>query len=613
MFFSEVLKVDPAEQSQWESAATAAPSSPVPATATVPVEPSPAPAASDSGSQPQASAPPPVPADCLSMLSTQRVREAWLRWKQPEPPDSTPPPPDCPAAPRREPFVFDGAADGSAVAVSLGLQRKWSRPSMTIEQVQSLRERGTLRRIIVDRAHRVLFCSVPGASPPAVSQQLLGGSKGSRRRAASLSNQEVLNAATSGAFLKVMFVRNATDRLRNTFWSDIRGSCGLSGTVAECQRWYAAIVGDRRLSRSKALLDRRRVYRAVQLMRGLTLVMFLKHLMRYRSRHWPLDAYNSHWLPECHVCAMDVLGYDFVGQYEATQDSRLLLDLVGLEPSTRADGHAQPRYWLTSPTVQALADALSRAPLPAAPARAVPHESEEDDAPEPGPGSAAALAEVRAAYSGCVGSWTAASIASQQKLIQLWWVVHGLVLAAGVRRWWIDYGTLLYWGREQRLRVGDYDVDVSLDASEWGKVESQGEWLRGRGCKWRSTSYRHQGRKKAVVQCDWFDTSPYEGADLYGFAFNETHMHPPTREGCALGVANASLPCGVCPIPRAMHEPLLCGAKLHGRTVCIPRHSRRHLVRHYGTVAPGASCRKHCCVEDPNATYDGCKWPRRSR
>eukprot|EP01062_Namystynia_karyoxenos_P054796 TRINITY_DN45357_c0_g1_i1.p1 TRINITY_DN45357_c0_g1~~TRINITY_DN45357_c0_g1_i1.p1 ORF type:complete len:331 (+),score=45.57 TRINITY_DN45357_c0_g1_i1:102-995(+) len=213
----------------------------------------------------------------------------------------------------------------------------------------------------------------------------------------------------------------------------------------------------------------------------------------------------------------------------------------------------------------------------------------------------------RSAYSQCIAAWPPEKLRRQALLVRMWWTLHDFVHAARLQRWWIDYGTLLGWHREGRLMVRDYDVDVAFDDREWRRLQLQRKWLGARGCQLLDNSQKHKGRRKAVMSCRWFDPRPDVGADLYGFRFTKKHAHPPTYDGCALGLKNASLPCAICPIPLETFVPFNCSGTLHGRKVCTPRATASHLLRLYGTLSTRATCnRRKCCKYDPSKKYTPC-------
>eukprot|EP01059_Diplonema_ambulator_P010572 TRINITY_DN20585_c0_g2_i1.p1 TRINITY_DN20585_c0_g2~~TRINITY_DN20585_c0_g2_i1.p1 ORF type:complete len:260 (+),score=62.04 TRINITY_DN20585_c0_g2_i1:3-782(+) len=187
----------------------------------------------------------------------------------------------------------------------------------------------------------------------------------------------------------------------------------------------------------------------------------------------------------------------------------------------------------------------------------------------------------------------------QMKLIRLYWLMVDFMDFLDVPNW-LDYGTLIGQWRDDRLFLADRDIDISVLDKEWHRLDEEPTraWLASRGCKFQDTSYRHKGRKKGVVNCKWFNRTPRQGADVYGWAANDTHIFPPTREMCKQGRDNMSLPCGVCPVPIGWIFPLNCNQTLHLKQVCIPYQTQRHLKRLYGSLQTGAKCdKRRCCVD----------------
>ncbi|KAJ9466278.1 hypothetical protein DIPPA_01082 [Diplonema papillatum] len=190
---------------------------------------------------------------------------------------------------------------------------------------------------------------------------------------------------------------------------------------------------------------------------------------------------------------------------------------------------------------------------------------------------------------------TEEELRQQQVLIRLFWVTSAFLRSSSVEHW-LDYGSLLGWWRDGRLLFADYDADFSVEANNWARLQDHAGWLPSKGCRWVETTRRHGGRKKGIVQCDWFDPRTYKGADVYGYASTEADIVPPTREGCNQGTTNATMACAICPVPREWIWPLTCaGPELHLRSICVPARPFTHLKKLYGALEKGAYCSKRRC------------------
>ena len=159
--------------------------------------------------------------------------------------------------------------------------------------------------------------------------------------------------------------------------------------------------------------------------------------------------------------------------------------------------------------------------------------------------------------------------ARAEALATLYRQVNAWLREAGVD-YWICYGTLLGWSREQRILPHDRDVDFAAPINAYAALKAEESKLPP-GFTLYDTSHRHGGPKLYVCYRGW-------DADIYFLVEHENTLRT---------IENSPNPGDTAPFPRDWFYPA-CTVDFLGAQTRVPAEPQRYLEHTYGYTGPDA-------------------------
>lgn len=166
-------------------------------------------------------------------------------------------------------------------------------------------------------------------------------------------------------------------------------------------------------------------------------------------------------------------------------------------------------------------------------------------------------------------SWQSENKAKLKALEELFKVTNRFLQDLGVE-YWLAYGTLLGYHREERILSHDQDIDFGAHEKEYDRIRG-GRHNLPPGFKMHDTTRKHPGPKLYITYKGW-------EADIYFYEDMDSHLR------CYLA---STIQGDLEPVPKNYVYPLKEAIFLREKTV-IPNQTEAYLLHLYGYIGENA-------------------------